>query len=228
MFCVQFGENGVWFAHAGFTCKTQLPLFSGFNMPSRRLFNGDSKTPLENLCLSHEELSDHLTVKDGLQNLILQNNRDHIISGKQYNTAGYVLQLIEHLGRRCTVAEVVAASDGGLTDRSVSNAVGKINGVLYALTGIRLTLDKESGSIRMVNDADALMATEKFAGRMTKAREEFVRTATAYEQATGKSIGPVLEQIDQQLLAQGKSKETTFGALRNVLTPAKKVEAEVL
>jgi hypothetical protein len=115
---------------------------------------------------------------------------------------------------------VVAASDGDLTERSVSSSITKINGLLYALVGVRLTLDKETSQIRMVNDADALMATEKFAGRMTKAREEFVRTATAYEQATGKSIGPVLEQIDQQLLAQGKSKDTTFGALRNVLTPA--------
>tara|TARA_R100001224_G_scaffold111661_1_gene92203 strand:+ start:580 stop:1167 length:588 start_codon:yes stop_codon:yes gene_type:complete len=189
-------------------------------MLSRRLFNVDSKTPLENLCLSHEELKDRLSIKDGLQSLILENNRDHIISGKQYNTAGYVLQLIEHLGRRCTVGEVVAASDGDLTERSVSSSITKINGLLYALVGVRLTLDKETSQIRMVNDADALMATEKFAGRMTKAREEFVRTATAYEQATGKSIGPVLEQIDQQLLAQGKSKDTTFGALRNVLTPA--------
>ena len=189
-------------------------------MPSRRLFNGDSKTPLENLCLSHEELNDRLSIKDGLQSLILENNRDHLISGKQYNTAGYVLQLIEHLGRRCTVGEVVAASDGDLTERSVGSSITKINGLLYALVGIRLTLDKETSQIRMVNDADALMATEKFAGRMTKAREEFVRTATAYEQATGKSIGPVLAQIDQQLLAQGKSQETTFGALRNVLTPA--------
>ena len=189
-------------------------------MPSRRLFNGDSKTPLENLCLSHEELKDRLSIKDGLQSLILENNRDHIISGKQYNTAGYVLQLIEHLGRRCTVGEVVAASDGDLTERSVSSSITKINGLLYALVGVRLTLDKETSQIRMVNDADALMATEKFAGRMTKAREEFVRTATAYEQATGQSIGPVLEQIDQQLLAQGMSKDTTFGALRNVLTTA--------
>jgi hypothetical protein len=199
---------------------TQPPLISGLTMPSRRLFNGDSKTPLENLCLSHEELKDRLSIKDGLQSLILENNRDHIISGKQYNTAGYVLQLIEHLGRRCTVGEVVAASDGDLTERSVSSSITKINGLLYALVGVRLTLDKETSQIRMVNDADALMATEKFAGRMTKAREEFVRTATAYEQATGKSIGPVLEQIDQQLLAQGKSKDTTFGALRNVLAPA--------
>ena len=92
-------------------------------MPSRRLFNGDSKTPLENLCLSHEELTDRLSVKDGLQSLILENNRDHIISGKQYNTAGYVLQLIEHPGRRCTVGEVVAASDGDLTERSVSSSI---------------------------------------------------------------------------------------------------------
>ena len=65
-------------------------------MPQKRIFNDDSKTALEPLCLSSDELLERLTHKDGLQELILQNNRD-IISGKTYNTTGYVLQLVEYL-----------------------------------------------------------------------------------------------------------------------------------
>lgn len=189
-------------------------------MPSRRLFNGDAKSPLEPLCLTPDELGEHLQAKTGLQDLILRANRDHLITGKAYNTAGFVLQLIEYLGRKCTVGEVVAASEGELTDRSVTSSISKINGILYALLGLRFTLVKESGEIRLVNDSDALMATEKFATKFLKVREEFVRTATAYEQATGKSIGPVLKQIDRQLLAEGKKNESTFAALGRVLAPA--------
>lgn len=189
-------------------------------MPARRLFNGDSKTALEPLCLSSDDLKDRLDNKIGLQDLILENNRDHLISGKSYNTAGYVLQLIEHLGRKCTVGEVVAASDGELTERSVNNSIGKINILLYSLVGLRFTLIKETGEIRLVNESDALVATEKFAAKFTKVREEFVRTANAYEAATGKSIGPVLQQIDSRLLSEGGKKEQTFAALNKVLTPA--------
>ena len=58
-------------------------------MPARRLFNGDSKTPLEPLCLTTDDLKARLQVKTGLQDLILENNRDHLISGKTYNTAAY-------------------------------------------------------------------------------------------------------------------------------------------
>jgi hypothetical protein len=184
-------------------------------MPARRLFNGDAKSPLDPLCLTTDDLLARLQAKTGLQDLILQNNRDHLISGKAYNTAGYVLQLIEHLGRKCTTGEVVAASDGELTDRSVLASIGKINGIIYALAGLTFTLIKDTGEIRLVNDSDALMATEKFANKFLKVREEFVRTATAYEQATGKPIGPVLQQIDQQLLAEGKKNESTFASTRN-------------
>jgi len=194
-------------------------------MPARRLFNGDAKTPLDPLCLSPDDLKAHLDAKSGLQDLILENNRDHLISGKTYNTAGYVLQLIEYLGRKCTVGEVVAASDNELTERSVITSISKINILLYSLLGLRLTLVKESGEIRLVNDSDALMATEKFANKFVKVREEFVRTATAYEQATGKSIGPVLKQIDQKLLAEGKKDESTFAALSKVLAPAPEAAA---
>lgn len=190
-------------------------------MPARRLFNGDAKTPLEPLCLTTDDLQARLQAKTGLQDLILENNRDHLISGKAYNTAGYTLQLIEYLGRKCTLAEVVAASEGGLTERSVTTSISKINILLYSLVGLRFTLIKDTGEIRLVNDSDALMATEKFATKFLKVREEFVRTATAYEQATGKSIGPVLKQIDQQLLAEGKKDESTFAALGRVLAPAK-------
>jgi hypothetical protein len=164
-------------------------------MPARRLFNGDSKTPLEPLCLSTDDLQQRLQIKTGLQDLILENNRDHLISGKAYNTAGYVLQLIEHLGRKCTIGEVVAASDGDLTERSVTTSISKINGMLYALAGLSFTLIKETGEIRLVNDSDALMATEKFATKFTKVRDEFVRTMDAYR-ATGGDVAGLLASSD--------------------------------
>lgn len=160
-------------------------------MPARRLFNGDSKTALEPLCLSADDLLSRLQNKTGLQDLILENNRDHLISGKAYNTAGYVLQLIEYLGRKCTVGEVVAASDGELTERSINTSIGKINILLYSLVGLRLTLVKESGEIRLVNESDALMATEKFAAKFSKVRDEFVRTMDAYR-ATGGDVAGLL------------------------------------
>jgi hypothetical protein len=164
-------------------------------MPARRLFNGDAKTPLEPLCLSADDLLARLQNKTGLQDLILENNRDHLISGKTYNTAGYVLQLVEYLGRKCTVGEVVAASDGDLTERSVNTSISKINGILYALVGLRLTLDKDSNQIRLVNESDALMATEKFAAKFSKVRDEFVRTMDAYR-ATGGDVAGLLASSD--------------------------------
>ena len=163
-------------------------------MPARRLFNGDSKTALEPLCLSADDLLARLQAKTGLQDLILENNRDHLISGKTYNTAGYVLQLIEHLGRKCTIGEVVAASDD-LTERSVVTSIGKINVLLYNLVGLRLTMVKESGEIRLVNESDALMATEKFAAKFSKVRDEFVRTMDAYR-ATGGDVAGLLASSD--------------------------------
>jgi hypothetical protein len=162
-----------------------------FMMTKRRLFNGDSKSPLEPLCLSPDDLLERLQTRAGLQEMILQNNRDHLISGKAYNTAGYTLQLIEHLGRRCTVGQVVAESEGELSERSVIASISKINGILYSLAGLRLTLIKETGQIRLVNESDVLMATEKFAAKFTKVRDEFVRTMDAYR-ATGGDVAGVL------------------------------------
>lgn len=197
------------------TRSTQPPLLSGINMPARRLFNGDAKTPLEPLCLSTDDLQQRLQIKTGLQDLILENNRDHLISGKAYNTAGYVLQLIEHLGRKCTIGEVVAASDGDLTERSVTTSIGKINGMLYALAGLSFTLIKETGEIRLVNDSDALMATEKFATKFTKVRDEFVRTMDAYR-ATGGDVAGLLASSDA-----GRK----LADLSRVLAPAKEEAA---
>lgn len=186
-------------------------------MPSRRLFNGDSKTPLEPLCLSADDLLNRLQTKTGLQDLILENNRDHLISGKSYNSPGYVLQLIEYLGRKCTVGEVVAASDGELTDRSVTTGIGKINILLYSLVGLRLTLIKETGEIRLVNESDALMATEKFAAKFTRVRDEFVRTMDAYR-ATGGDVAGLLSSSDA-----GRR----LADLSRVLAPVQTEEVEV-
>ena len=179
-------------------------------MPQKRIFNGDSKTALEPLCLSSDELLERLTYKDGLQELILQNNRDHIISGKTYNTTGYVLQLVEYLGRKCTVGEIVAASDGALTERSVNTGINRVNGILYPLVGLRLTHVKDTGEVRLVNESDALMATEKFAAKFSRVRDEFVRTMDAYR-ATGGYVAGMLA---------GSESGRKLADLGRVLTPA--------
>lgn len=184
-------------------------------MPERRIFNGDSKTALEPLCLSADDLIERLNHKTGLQELILENNRDHLISGKQYNTAGYVLQLAEYLGRKCTVNEIVAASEGTLTDRSVINGLSKINGMLYALVGLRFTHVKETGDIHLVNESDALMATEKFAAKFTKVRDEFVRTMDAYRATGGDVAGMLASSEAGRKLAD----------LSRVLAPAQEPQA---
>lgn len=190
-------------------------------MPARRLFNGDAKSPLDPLLLNSEEIAERLQAKTGIQDLILENNRDHLISGKAYSTAGYVLQLIEYLGRKCTVGEVVAASDGELTDRSVLASVSKLNGILYALVGLRFTLVKETGEIRMVDKRDTEHATEKFAHKFAKARAEFVQAVKAYE-AQGNDVHGILREVDRQiLLADPKAQDQTMAELARVLAPAK-------
>ena len=194
-------------------------------MPARRLFNGDAKSPLEPLLRTSDEVAERLQSKTGLQDLILEGNRDHIISGKAYNTAGYTLQLIEYLGRKCTIGEVVAASDGGLTERSVTSSISKINGILYALVGLRFTLVKETGEIRLVDKRDTEHATEKFATKFAKARAEFVQAVKAYE-AQGNDVRGILLQVDRQILLDNpKATDATMAELARVLAPAKEEAA---
>jgi len=193
-------------------------------MPARRLFNGDAKTPLLPLLLNSDEIAAKLQIKTGLQDLILENNRDHLISGKAYSTSGYVLQLIEYLGRKCTVGEVVAASDGELTERSVLTSLGKVNGILYALVGLRFTLVKETGEIRLVYKRDTEHATDKFASKFAKARAEFVQAVKAYE-AQGNDVRGILQEVDRQILLKDPgAKDQTMAELARVLAPAKEQE----
>ena len=80
-------------------------------MPARRIFGADSKSELLPIMISPDDLLTKLQANNGLQELILESNRDHLISGRAYNTTGYVLQLFEYLGRSTTIAEVTAASE---------------------------------------------------------------------------------------------------------------------
>lgn len=161
-------------------------------MTSRRIFGSDSKTELLPIVISSDELNARLQLREALQDLILEGNRDHLISGRTYNTTGYVLQLFEHLGRNTTVNELIAASeDAKLTDRSVASAVNKLNEILYKLLGLKIQHVKESGELRLVNQNDAIAATNNLAKRFSKAASEFVRTMDAYR-ATGGDVAGVL------------------------------------
>ena len=181
-------------------------------MPSRRIFGSDSKSDLLPLCLSPDELIGKLQAKTGLQDLILEANRDHLISGKAYNLTGYVLQLFEYLGRNTTVNELVAASeDPQLSARSVIGGVRKLNEILYKLLGLKIQHVKDTDELRLVNQNDAIMATEAFATKFTKVRDEFVRTMDAYR-ATGGDVAGLLAASDA-----GRK----LAELGRVLTPAK-------
>jgi len=181
-------------------------------MTSRRIFGSDSKTELLPFVLSPDELNARLQSKEALQDLILENNKDHLISGRAYNTAGYVLQLFEHLGRQATINEIVAASeDPKLTDRTVVSSVNKLNEILYKLLGLKIQHVKQSGELRLVNQNDAIAATNNLAKRFSKAASEFVRTMDAYR-ATGGDVAGVLA-------ASEAGRE--MASLGRVLAPAK-------
>lgn len=186
-------------------------------MPARRIFGSDSKSELLPIVISPDELLARLQAKNGLQDLILENNRDHLISGRAYSTTGYVLQLFEYLGRNTTVTEVIAASeDPKLTDRTIVTGIGRLNEILYKLLGLKIQHVKESGDLRLVNQNDAISATEDFAKKFAKVRDEFVRTMDAYR-ATGGDVAGLLAASDA-----GRK----LADLGRVLTPAKdRVEA---
>lgn len=186
-------------------------------MPARRIFGSDSKTELLPIVISPDELLIRLQDKTGIQGLILENNRDHIISGRAYNTTGYVLQLFEYLGRNTTVAEVIAASeDPKLTDRTIVAGIRRLNEILYKLLGLKIQHVKESGELRLVNQNDAIRATEDFAKKFIKDRDVFVRTMDAYR-ATGGDVAGLLAASDA-----GRK----LADLGRVLVPAKdRVEA---
>ena len=165
-------------------------------MPARRIFGSDSKSELLPIVISPDELLARLQAKTGLQDLILENNRDHLISGRAYSTTGYVLQLFEYLGRNTTVAELIAASeDPKLTDRTIIAGVRRLNEILYKLLGVKIQHVKESGELRLVNQNDAIAATEDFAKKFAKVRDEFVRTMDAYR-ATGGDVAGLLAASD--------------------------------
>lgn len=186
-------------------------------MPARRIFGSDAKSELLPIAISPDDLLAKLQAKTGLQDLILENNRDHVISGRAYNTTGYVLQLFEYLGRNTTIAEVIAASeDPKLTDRTIITGIRRLNEILYKLLGLKIQHVKESGELRLVNQNDAIAATEDFAKKFAKVRDEFVRTMDAYR-ATGGDVAGLLAASDA-----GRK----LADLGRVLTPAKdRVEA---
>lgn len=161
-------------------------------MPARRVFGANSKSELLPLCLSPDELMAKLQLKGGLQDLILESNKDHLISGRAYSTTGYVLQLFEYLGRNTTINEIIAASeDPKLTDRTVIGAIRKLNEIIYLVLGLKIQHTKDSGELRLVNQNDAIVATEGFARKFEKVRKEYVRTMDAYR-ATGGDVAGLL------------------------------------
>ena len=179
-------------------------------MPARPVIG---LSPLQRIAISPDELASRLDAsKTTLQDLIIENgNREYIASRGTYNLTGYVLFLFEYLGRRGTINEIIAASeDPKLTDRSVLTGLRKVNEILYQVLGLKIQHIKESGELRMVNQNDAITATEAFATRLTKVRDEYVRTMDAYR-ATGGDVAGILAA------SEGGQKLAELG---RVLSPA--------
>ena len=193
-------------------------------MPAKRIFGSDAKSELLPIAISSDDLVAKLQAKAGLQDLILESNRDHLISGRTYNTTGYVLQLFEYLGRNTTVSEMIAASeDPVLTDRTIVTGIGRLNEILYKLLGLKIQHVKESGELRLVNQNDAIAASMDFAKKFAKVRDEFVRTMDAYR-AGGGDVAGVLAGVDVHILAECEKKNVshkgkTIQDLSRVLTP---------
>ena len=94
--------------------------------------------------------------------------------------------------------------------RTIVTAIGRLNEILYKLLGLKIQHVKASGELRLVNQNDAITATEDFAKKFTKVRDEFVRTMDAYR-ATGGDVAGLLAASDA-----GRK----LADLGRVLTPA--------
>jgi hypothetical protein len=185
-------------------------------MPAPRTFGAESKSTLAPYLLSPDELNEALNTRTGIQDLLLDRHKDHLIRSRRYNLLGYVLQLFEHLGRNTNVAQVIAASeDPKLTERSVVSSISKLNEILYITLGLRIRLNRETGELRLVNENDLVLAPEKLKKRFGAVAKEWIRAARALEATDGPgAIDKVLDQMDSPVLREMRD------AMRTGLLPA--------
>lgn len=165
-----------------FRMPAQLALFTnGFfvaiNIPTFE----PSKTALDRV--SEEKRDQIMSSAHGMFDYLRINNPDHVlVSGKRANQVGTILYGFEHLGRDVHAAEL--ANQLGLAEKQVTNAIGRINGIIYPVFGLkieRLRIEGVfTGKLRITNQEDALQACEAINKVLTKKGPDFAASIGSY------------------------------------------------
>lgn len=140
-----------------------------------------SKTALDRV---PEEVRDQVMNKPhGMFDYLRINNPDHVmVGGKRANQVGTILYGFEHLGRDVNAAEL--ANQLGLAEKQVTNAISKINAIIYPVFGMKIErqrVDKiYTGKLRLTNLDDALQAREAFTKAVSKKAADFGSTMASY------------------------------------------------
>ena len=140
-----------------------------------------SKTALDRVS---EEVRDQvLSSAHGMFDYLRVNNPDHVlVSGKRANQVGTILYGFEHLGRNVHASEL--ASQLGLAEKQVTNAISRINAIIYPVFGLKIErqrVDKlYTGKLNITNQEDALQACEAINKVLKKKGPDFAASVSSY------------------------------------------------
>lgn len=145
-----------------------------------------SKTALERV--SEETRDQVLNSPHGMFDYLRINNPDHIlVSGKRANQLGTILYGFEHLGREVHAAEL--ASQLGLAEKQVTNAISKINQIIYPVFGMKIERQRVdrvfTGKLNITSLDDAIQAREVFTKAVSKRAAEFGSTIASFKNNGG-------------------------------------------
>ena len=180
-----------------------------------------SKTALDRVS---EEVRDQvMSSAHGMFDYLRINNPDHImVGGKRANQVGTILYGFEHLGRDVHASEL--ASQLGLAEKQVTNAISRINAIIYPVFGLKIErqrVDKVyTGKLRITNAEDALQACEAINKVLKKKGPETAGSIKSYVN----NGGDVEDLVKTGALS---ALMPLVGQLANYLPPAQADEVEV-
>lgn len=127
----------------------------------------------------------------GMFDYLRVNNPDHVlVSGKRPNQVGTILYGFEHLGKNVNAAEL--ANQLGLAEKQVTNAISKINAIIYPVFGMRIErqrVDKVfTGNLRLTDREDAMQACEAIGKVLKKKGPELAMTIDSYVNANNGDV----------------------------------------
>ena len=180
-----------------------------------------SRTALDRV--SEETRDRVMTSPHGMFDFLRINNPDHIlVSGKRPNQLGIILYGFEHLKRDVHSAEL--ASQLGLAEKQVTNAIPKINQMIYPVFGMKIERQRVNkiftGKLNITSRDDALQAREAFTKAVSKKAAEFSSTISSFEN-NGGNIGELASAPEMTALM------SLVGQLAPCLPPAQAEEVTV-